>query len=69
PYFTIAYYSAASALMYFIITGIDTGQGWLNLAVRIPLGMTVIAVAMIVRESEIRAYAWRFIRSVSTKTP
>jgi len=69
PYFTIAYYSAASALMYFVVTGIDTGHSWFNLAARIPLGMAVIAAAMIARESEIRAYAWRFIRSVSGKTP
>jgi O-antigen/teichoic acid export membrane protein len=69
PYLTIAYYSAASALMYFIITGIDTGQAWLNLAARIPLGMAIMAAATIAREDEIRAYAWRFIRNVSGKTP
>lgn len=67
PYFTIAYYSAASALMYFIVTGIESGHPWLNLATRIPLGVAVIAAATIAREKEIRAYAWRFIRRVSGK--
>jgi len=67
PYFTIAYYSAVSVLMYFIVTWIDTDHPWLNLGTRIPLGMAIVAAATLAREKEIRAYAWRLIEAVAGK--
>jgi O-antigen/teichoic acid export membrane protein len=67
PVTTIVYYSAASAVMYFVIIEIDTGHPWLNLIARIPLGVIIVAAAMLGREKEIRAQVWRFTKSASAK--
>jgi len=64
---TIVYYLAASAAMYFIVVEIETGRPWLNLITKIPAGMVVMAVVMIARERDIRAYAWRFLSSAFGK--
>ena len=64
---TIAYYSASSAVMYLAVTGIETGHHWTNVAAKVPLGVAIIAVAVLVREREIRSHVWRIVRGVSGK--
>lgn len=62
---TIIYYSASSAVMYLAVTEIQTGHHWANVAVKVPLGVTIMAIATIVREKEIRSYIWRLVKGAS----
>ena len=59
---TIAYYLAAAGAMYVVIMGFDTGRSWSNLATKIPVGVVLMAAAVIVREKEIRTHASQYLR-------
>lgn len=64
---TILVYAAASAVMYGVVARIETGHPWLNLVTKIPAGVAIIAAVVLVREREIRLYAWQFMRSFLRK--
>lgn len=54
---TLLYYLAASGAMYLIFIPLKTSHEWLNLIVQIPVGALVIAVAILLRERELRKRA------------
>jgi len=59
---TVLYYSLASAAMYIVVTRIDAGSHWLNLAAKVPAGVFVVAGAMLMRERELRSFLLRLVR-------
>lgn len=64
---TIAYYSAASAIMYFAVVEIETGRPWLNLTAKVPLGVAIMSVATLVRERDVREYVRRLLGGIFRK--
>jgi O-antigen/teichoic acid export membrane protein len=56
PWSTLFYYLFASALMWFAVDAIETRSHWLNLAAKIPVGVIVIAIAVAVRERDLRTW-------------
>lgn len=57
PWGTLAYYLATSAVMWLVVQACQTGNHWLNLLVKLPVGAIVVALAVAVREREIRTWA------------
>ena len=66
---SIVYYLAVSAVMYGLVSQLETGSHWLNLVVRIPAGACLVAVAMIMHDRQIRAYVLRIMRRASGQSP
>lgn len=62
---TIVYYSACSAAMYFTVTEIEMGRHWMNVAAKVPVGVAIMAVAVLAREREIRSHALRLMRGLT----
>lgn len=53
----LLYYLAAAGAMYLIFIPLETSHEWLNLVVKIPVGAMVMAVAILLRERELRERA------------
>lgn len=59
---SMAYHLGISAVMFIMLTQIETGKPWLNLALKIPAGFVIVAAGVLLKEKQLRSSIMRFIR-------
>jgi len=59
---TTLYYIGVSSLMFLIITQINTGVIWMNLSLKMITGTVLVALAILLKESEIRENIIGYLR-------
>jgi hypothetical protein len=64
---SILYYIGVSCIMFLIVTQINTGVIWINLILKLITGTVLIALAILLKESEIREGIKKVIRGGSDK--
>ena len=64
---SILYYIGVSCLMFLVVTQINTGVIWMNLSLKMITGTVLVALAILLKESEIRENLKKVIHGGSDK--